>query len=78
LQQLPFASSPAHYPSPSGQKVYAFTSAEKSSVVTADQCPVDPWDERVMTCNGKALSTKPFHAWLCEHNALRDKSLRRR
>ena len=67
-----------HVANRSGQKVEVFTCAEKSSVVTADQVPVDPWDPKVMTSNGQALSTMPFHAWLCSRNADRDKSLRKR
>lgn len=67
-----------HHACCSGQKVEVFTCAEKSSVFTADQVPVDPWDPKVMMSNGQALFTMPFHAWLCSRNADRDKSLRKR
>jgi hypothetical protein len=62
----------------SGQKVELFTCAEKSSVFTADQVPVDPWDPRVMKINGKDLSTMPFHAWLCQQLADKTKALQKR
>jgi hypothetical protein len=68
----------SHISLPSGKKVLAFASSEQSTVRTADDVPVDPWDPKVMVNNGRPMSTKPFHAFLCELNATRDPSLRKR
>ena len=55
--------------------MYAFTCAEKSAVTHVDECPVDPWSEKV---RGKDQNSIPFHAWLAELDTMRGESLRRR